>query len=280
MVPEPSFIGPATKPEADAPSPNGPITSPTQVDVGSPGKASNPFAFVVPEPSFIGPITSPSQVDVPSPVGPITSPSQVDAIPPAASVQRTFATSEHVRRFDSVYSRYRGGIPIEYVRALVELESAGNPDARSGEAIGLMQIRPVLLADYNKRHGTSYASAHLTDPSVNVAIGCDLLRQIIDSYRRNHPAFKSLQRDWNNPRFVELLTLGWSAGFAETGGVGFVAKYAKQLDLTDVSIELIRDFAPAAGADASEYLRNPARIAWCKRVASLYARERALARHT
>jgi hypothetical protein len=29
------------------------------------------------------------------------------------------------------------------------------------------------------------------------------------SYARNHPAVPNLHADWNNPRFVELLTFGW-----------------------------------------------------------------------
>ena len=63
------------------------------------------------------------------------------------------------------FAAYRGSLPIEYVRALVERESDGDPAVRTGSAIGLMQIVPVVLADYNKRHGTAYRSEHLTDPA-------------------------------------------------------------------------------------------------------------------
>jgi hypothetical protein len=40
-----------------------------------------------------------------------------------------------------------------------------------------------VLADYNKRHGKAIRSEQLIAPAINVAIGCDLLRLIIASYR-------------------------------------------------------------------------------------------------
>jgi len=158
-----------------------------------------------------GPITRPSQVKATS-----SRPAELSApvvarpsTPRAPTLSPVFATKPRVRRFDAVFDRYRGELPIEYVRALVERESDGLPNARAGSAIGLMQIVPVVLADYNKRHGTAYRAEHLTDPATNVAIGCELLRLIIGSYRKHHPRIATLQADWNNLRFVELLTLGW-----------------------------------------------------------------------
>ncbi|MBL9012630.1 MAG: transglycosylase SLT domain-containing protein [Myxococcales bacterium] len=161
------------------------------------------------------------------------------------------------------------------MRALVERESDGQPAVRAGSAIGLMQIVPVVLADYNKRHGTSYGSTHLEHPSTNVAIGCELLRLIIESYRKNHPRIRTLQPDWNNPRYVELLTLGWNAGFSEAGGVGRVARYLEQLGAVDIEIDQVAAHARLAGA--SKHLNNPAKVAWCKGVVALYQRERLLA---
>lgn len=239
------------------------------------------------------PITSPSQVDaslaVAEPKGPVTSPAQLTSHPPHARVDAPatlpaplpppsssgrFATSAGVRRFDPVFKRYRGNVPLEYLRALVERESDGRPEARTSSAIGLMQIVPVVLTDYNKRHGTAYQGAQLVDPATNVAIGCELLRLIIGSYRKNHPRIPNLQADWSNPRFVELLTFGWNAGFSEAGGLGRVARYLEQLGSIDIAIDQVSAHAKLAGA--SKYLSNPAKVAWCKSVVALYLRERAL----
>jgi hypothetical protein len=232
----------------------GPITSPSQVDTG--------------------PITSPSQVDT----GPIASPSQVQR--PRAEARPDAITAPVAglsRRFDHLYDRYRGAIPIEYLRALVERESGTNPNARTQAARGLMQIIPVALTDYNARHGTHYQPEHLFEPAINIAIGCDLLRLIAASYQRNHPQVPNLQADWTNPRFVELLTFGWNAGFSEVGGVGLVARYLERRGITDLTIDLVHHFAQSAGA--SKYLSDPTSVRWCKRVALLYARERASSRH-
>ena len=186
--------------------------------------------------------------------------------------------SLRTRRFDPVFARYRGAIPIEYLRALVERESSGDPLARTGSAYGLMQIVPVVLDDYNKRHGTPYQPEHLYDPSINVGIGCELLRIIIANYRRYHPRIANLQANWDNPRFVELLTFGWNAGFSEAGGVGRVASYLEKLGTIDITIDLVHEHARTAGA--SKHLSNPAKVRWCKSVVALYLRERASVRTT
>jgi hypothetical protein len=229
-------------------------------------------------PTIDGPITKPSQLEIsiPSTTAPVETRPASSSPTPTTTPTLQFATSPRVRRFDPLFQRYRGGVPIEYVRALVERESNGQPNARAGTAIGLMQIVPVVLDDYNKRHGTKYRSEHLTDPATNVAIGCELLRIIIESYRRNHPRIRTLQADWNNPQFVELLTFGWNAGFSEAGGVGRVARYLEGLGAQDITIDQVAAHAKLAGA--SKHLSNTAKVGWCKSVVALYLRELAASR--
>ena len=265
------------------------MTSPSQVDSGrTPARVS-------------GPVTSPSQGDnerAPARVdGPITSPSQLDASrttskggpPPGAHPIDPYGPPADAKpidpyidrkpssglphRFDAVFDRYRGVVPIEYLRALVDRESNFEPKQRTGSAIGLMQIIPVVLDDYNTRNGTHYKPEHLVDPSINVAIGCELLFIIIAGYA-GHTHVANLQADWSNLRFVELLTFGWNAGFSEAGGVGRVARYLEHHGITEVTIDLVSQTASAAGA--SRHLSNAAKVKWCKSVAALYARERAL----
>lgn len=221
-----------------------------------------------------GPITKPSQLDISMPATTGAAPIETRPLAPPGTIAPTvqFATSPRVRRFDPLFQRYRGAIPIEYLRALVERESSGQPSVRAGSAIGLMQIVPVVLDDYNKRHGTKYRSEHLNDPATNVAIGCELLRIIIESYRKNHPRIRTLQADWNNPQFVELLTFGWNAGFSEAGGVGRVARYLEGLGAQDITIDQVAAHAKLAGA--SKHLSNAAKVAWCTSVVALYLRER------
>lgn len=245
---------------------DGPITMPSQVATSS-GHVTSPSQIVdvSAHPASELPAIPPKPVPTASPVAPPTS----------SAPDRAFATKPRVRRFDPVFEKYRGRLPIEYVRALVERESDGNPAVRAGSATGLMQITPVVLTDYNKRHGTAYTREHLTDPATNVAIGCELLRLIASSYRKHHPRIATMREDWNNPRFVELLTFGWNAGFSEAGGVGRVVRYLEGLGAVEVDIDQVSAHAKLAGA--SKHLSNPAKVAWSKGVAALYRRERALA---
>jgi hypothetical protein len=258
----------------------GPITSPSQLSISPDTAASAALGFELAnlltsttpsasssrpsKPSTTAPAQlSTSQAKPPGPfdleIGPVQmlSPSISSALP---------------RDFDPVFERYRGSIPIEYLHALVQRESSFNSNARTGSAVGLMQIIPVVLDDYNKRHGTHYQREHLTDPSINVAIGCELLRIVITSYRRNHPRVPNLQANWNNPRFVELLTFGWVAGYSEAGGVGRVARYLESIGVTDLTIDRLHGNAQAAGA--SKHLSNAAKVRWCKSVVGMYLRER------
>lgn len=50
-------------------------------------------------------------------------------------------------------------------------ESSMNPNAKSSqEAIGLYQIRPVALAEYNQRNKTNYTQNDLRNPSINTIV--------------------------------------------------------------------------------------------------------------
>jgi Transglycosylase SLT domain len=176
------------------------------------------------------------------------------------------------RRFDWIFEQHRGDIPIEYMRALATSESGMQAGAQSGPAWGLMQIVEVVRRDYNQDRGTRHQRADLLDPAINVAVATWLLRRIIGSYGRNHPDVPNFRADWTNPRFVELLTFGWNAGWSEAGGVGRVARYLEGRGQTDITIDLVHEHARAAGA--SRHLSRADKVAWCKRVVALYRTER------
>lgn len=113
------------------------------------------------------------------------------------------------RTFDWVFEQYRRHVPIEYLRALAMRESSMQVAAQSEAGSGLFQIIDVVRRDYNRVHGTRYERDDLFDPVVNVAIATWLLQAITRSYARNHPNVPNLMTDWDNPRFVGLLTFGW-----------------------------------------------------------------------
>ena len=176
------------------------------------------------------------------------------------------------RKFDPVFERYGNGLPLTYLRALAKRESNLDPDNTTGPAWGLMQVVEVVRRDFNKAHKTSYTRADLLKPEVNVSMATWLLNIIIRSYERNHPDVPNLQVDWDNPRFVELLTFGWNSGWSESRGLGRVARYLEQRGQRDITAELVHKHAAAAGG--VRFLSERARMRWSKSVARYYLSER------
>ena len=208
--------------------------------------------------------------------GPVTSPDQVATAPASVTSSQvdTSPAGALPRMFDPIFVRHRGDVPIEYLRALAMRESGMDPRASSGPARGLLQITEIVRADFNRTHGTAITRAQLLDPDTNVRIATWLLRFIVDGYRRHHADVANLRPDWNNPRFVELVTFGWNAGPSEAGGVGRVVGYLKRQGAREIDLDLVHEHARAAGA--SKHLSNPAKARWSRGVVALYQRERAI----
>lgn len=114
------------------------------------------------------------------------------------------------RRFDGVFERRRGGIPLEYLRALATGESEMRAGAQDGHGFGLFQLGDDVLAAYDQAHGTRHERDDLLDPEVNAAVAAWQLGELaarLDRYRAESP---NLAVDWDNPRFIELLTGAWA----------------------------------------------------------------------
>ena len=188
-----------------------------------------------------------------------------------ASAPSTTTNRLAPRTFDSIFARYGQGIPVSYLRALALRESSMNPRSSTGPAWGLLQVVEVVREDYNQRTGSRFTRQDLLDPIVNVSIAASALATIVRSYAQNHPRVRNLQPDWNNPRFIELLTFGWNAGWSERGGVGRVSTYLEQRGVLNQTIDTIHQASRAAGA--SPHLANAAKVAWSKSVAAQYFRE-------
>lgn len=59
---------------------------------------------------------------------------------------------------------------------IIQIESSGRPDVVSDKgAIGLMQITPIALKDYNQRYGTQFTINDLRDEELNRVIGDNIL---------------------------------------------------------------------------------------------------------
>jgi soluble lytic murein transglycosylase-like protein len=67
------------------------------------------------------------------------------------------------------------GVPWTRVAAIVATESGGNESARNGLSIGLMQIEPIALQDFNSEYHTSYSIESLNDAGINMNVGTGYL---------------------------------------------------------------------------------------------------------
>lgn len=178
------------------------------------------------------------------------------------------------RRFDPIFEEVRGEIPIEYLRALAVAESSMRAGHRSGGGAGLMQISPRQRVAYNECRGTAYRSDDLLDPRINAAIAVWRIDEIIRSYRRAADDVPSLRPDWDSNAFVELVTLGWSAGHSERTGIVRVARYLVQQGFDDITIRAIREHSRAGGG--TQRLLRYDTMESCRQTVELYRRERVL----
>lgn len=162
------------------------------------------------------------------------------------------------------------GVPLAFLRALAWHESRFDLRAMSpAGARGLFQIMPVVLADYNRAHGTVYAAADLYRPDVNTDIAVWLLHLIAREYAAHHP--RSLATDWSDPRWARLLVLGWNRGFSELAGVGYVVGRLEREGWPPQAITADAVVAHAARFGAARTLRgDPTAVRWASAVVAAY----------
>jgi len=78
----------------------------------------------------------------------------------------------------------RAGLSVDLVLAVIEVESGGDPFARSrAGAIGLMQLRPSTAEETARSLGLDWQGPQsLADPVVNIRLGVAYLRKMIDRF--------------------------------------------------------------------------------------------------
>jgi soluble lytic murein transglycosylase-like protein len=102
-------------------------------------------------------------------------------VPQAANIRATrFATADRGRLYDDLIadSSRVGGVRADLVKAVVQVESAFNPNARSPKgAMGLMQLMPATAEHFGVRNPFN--------PAENIRAGVAYLRQLLDRYQDN-----------------------------------------------------------------------------------------------
>jgi soluble lytic murein transglycosylase-like protein len=103
------------------------------------------------------------------------------AVPQAQRVRATrYAATERSRAYDDLileHSRTHG-VRADLVRAVMQVESAFNPFARSPKgALGLMQLMPATIRQFGVMNPFN--------PAENIRAGVAYLRELLDRYRNN-----------------------------------------------------------------------------------------------
>ena len=168
---------------------------------------------------------------------------------------------------DALFRTYGASLPLSFLRGLAWNESRMDARAvsRAG-ARGILQIMPVVLSEFNRANGTSYARDDLHRPDVNVAMAAWLLRVIVRDYARHHP--RTLATNWDDPRFVGLVVLGWNRGFSERAGVGYVVGRLEAEGWPPRSITTEAVVANAARFGAARTLQGD--LAWVRSVVAAH----------
>ena len=106
---------------------------------------------------------------------------------------------QNVRRWIAIATDYLSSrISLPLILGLIEVESAGNPSAKSSAgAIGLMQVIP-------KWHGTTEAA--LLDPRTNIRIGSGYLKELLSRFGDLDLALSAY--NWGPTALSKLLAAG------------------------------------------------------------------------
>jgi len=169
-------------------------------------------------------------------------------------------TDKISRKYDDLFAKHAGLLPVPFLRALAKSESNMNPAENKGSFWGILQVgwrgKNSVLKGYNTRHNTNYTKGNLFNPDINIMIASDLINRIAKAYAKlyeeNPKMMRNMFPDFKNKEFVKLLLAGWNSGYSKAGGVQRVARY-----LAKNGIPVTHDavFANAAKAGATKFLR-------------------------
>lgn len=94
----------------------------------------------------------------------------------SSGAESEYLPEEYIQYTEEIGEMY--GICPEFLQAVIEHESGGNPRAYSGICYGLMQIYPKYHKDRMSRLGVT----DLNDPYSNILVGTDYLAELFKEY--------------------------------------------------------------------------------------------------
>ena len=162
--------------------------------------------------------------------------------------------------YDSIIEKYRGVVPLAYVKAVIRYESSFNPNNRTGSYIGLMQLGPSVRQDYD------ITEADCLVPETNIRIGCAKLNAIVRAYNRS----SNMTMDWNSADYAALVYLGYNAGSSKAAGVQYVTDILGMNGVKATPENVYQAAINGSAPKVTEHLKNRGKIDYSKKVARGY----------
>ena len=114
------------------------------------------------------------------------------------------------------------GLPLSLIMAVIHEESEFYPNAKSSKgAQGLMQIMPFKWDEYVAKLDLKVDRRAMTDPFMNITVGCQILRDLYDRYANIQDDKIRLARaltDYNNGENATNPNLQYSVQVYRTKG--------------------------------------------------------------
>lgn len=164
------------------------------------------------------------------------------------------------RKFDPLFAKHAGILPVPFLRALAKGESNMNPNESKASFWGILQVgwrgKNAVLKGFNERFNTSFTKEDLLNPDINIRVASELINRIARNYKdlanENPALMHNMIPNFQNKEFVKLLLAGWNSGYSRAGGVQRVARFLAKngIPVTHDSV-----FANANRAGATKFLR-------------------------
>lgn len=163
-------------------------------------------------------------------------------------------------KYDSIIERYRGALPLAFVKAVIQYESSFNPSNRTGSYIGLMQLGPSVREDYG------ITEADCLNPETNIRVGCTKLNRIVQAYGQS----ANMRPDWYSADYAALVYLGYNAGSSASAGVQYVTNVLGRLGIRPTAENVYTAVINGSAPNATSHLGNKAKIDYANKVAYGY----------
>jgi hypothetical protein len=173
------------------------------------------------------------------------------------------------RNYDSTFEKYRGDIPLEYLRALAIVSGDGDfkPNNSTKDSAGMFLISVDTLAAYAKESKRDLKPVDLADVQLSTQVCVWLINKVRKYYSLHYP--KSMGENWKNSEYVALITLGYKVGYSENGGLGDAIKVIEALYPEKISIDTVAQVAKER--KLATVLYSDKWVQWAKHVTNLYA---------